>query len=59
MSTSRQYKVVTEGSPNEVWASGFYGDAGKTKAEQRIAEGYWHRFMYERDRQKKLIVVED
>lgn len=52
-----EYKVVTEDSPNEVWATGFYGDYGKAKAEKRIAEGYFHKHMYESDKSKKLIVV--
>jgi hypothetical protein len=30
-----EYKVVTDGSPNEVWATGFYGDYGKAKAQKR------------------------
>jgi len=53
-----KYKVVTENSTNEVWASGFYGDSGKIKAQKRIDEGYFHKYMYEADKSKKLIVVE-
>lgn len=53
------YKVVTEGAENEKWATGFYGENGKQKAQERIDEGYFHRYMYESDRNKKLIVVED
>ena len=52
-----EYKVVTDGAPNELWALGFYGATGKAKAEQMVAEGYWHRRMYETDRHKRLIVV--
>jgi hypothetical protein len=52
-----EYKVVTEDSPNEVWATGFYGDYGKAKAEKIIDEGYFHKYMYESDKSKKLIVV--
>jgi hypothetical protein len=52
-----EYKVITKGSPLEVWAAGFYGEHGKAKAEKRIAEGYWHRFMYEKDKHKELEVV--
>lgn len=52
------YKVVTKGAENEVWASGFYGEQGKAKAQKRIDEGYWHRLMYEQDKSKTLIVVE-
>lgn len=51
------YKVVTEGAPNELWASGFYGEDGKAKAERMVAEGYWHRLMYEKDRAKILAVI--
>jgi hypothetical protein len=53
-----EYKVVTEGSSNEVWATGFYGDYGKEKAQKRIDEGYFYKHMYESDKSKKLIVVE-
>ena len=53
-----KYKVVTEGSPNEVWAAGFYGDYGKQKAQKRINEGYFHKYMYEVAKSKKLIVME-
>ena len=52
-----KYKVITEGYPNEVWAIGFYGDYGKEKAQKRTDEGYYHQFMYESDKSKKLIVV--
>lgn len=52
-----EFKVVTEGSPNEVWASGFYGDAGREKAWRMVLDGYWHRLMYAADRHKKLEVV--
>ena len=53
-----EYKVVTEGSPNEVWEIGFYGNYGKAEAQKRIDEGYFHKYMYESDKSKKLIVVE-
>jgi len=52
-----EYKVITKGSPNEVWATGFYNEQGKQKAQERINEGYWHKLMYEADKSKKLIVV--
>lgn len=48
------YKVVTQGAPLEVWAVGFWDRA---KAERMIAEGYFHRHMYERDKGKTLCVV--
>ena len=48
------YKVVTQGNHNEVWASGFYD---KQKAVDRIKEGYFHRYMYEKDKHKILIVI--
>ena len=51
------YKVVTEGAPTELWASGFYGEDGKAKAERMVAEVYWHRLMYEKDRAKILAVI--
>jgi len=53
-----EYRVITEGLPNEVWATGFYGDEGKKKAQERINSGYFHKHMYESDKSKKLIVVE-
>ena len=52
-----EYKVITKGNPLELWASGFYGDHGKAKAEKRVAEGYFHRRMYENDKHKELEVV--
>lgn len=52
-----KYKVVTEGKPNEVWATGFYGDNGKSKAQKKIDEGYFHKYMYQSDKIKNLIVV--
>ena len=48
------YKVVSECNKNEVWATEFYS---KEKALQRIDEGYYHQFMYKKDKGKKLIVV--
>lgn len=52
-----KYQVITKDNPLEVWASGFYGDSGKQKAERMIAVGYWHRVMYEKDKHKELTVV--
>jgi hypothetical protein len=52
-----EYKVVSECNQNELWASGYYGEAGKAKAQKAIDEGYFHRFMYQQDKHKKLIVV--
>ena len=49
------YKVVTQYNQNEVWASGFYD---KEKAQKKIDEGYFHRYMYEKDKHKKLIVIQ-
>ncbi len=48
------YKVIIEDAPNEVWAVGFYG---KEKAQNRIDTGYFHKYMYESDKHKTLIVV--
>lgn len=52
------YKVVTKRSENEVWASGFFGKQGKAKAQKRINKGYFHKYMYEKDKSKSLIIVE-
>lgn len=52
-----EYKVITDGAPTELWASGFYGDEGRAKAEKMVSEGYWHKFMFDRDRHKTLAVV--
>ena len=49
------YKVVSECDNKEVWATGF---SSKEKAQKRIDEGYYHNFMYECDKHKKLIVIE-
>ena len=48
------YKVVSECNNNEVWATGF---CSKEKAQNRINKGYFHRFMYEKDKNKKLIII--
>ena len=48
------YKVVSECNHNELWGSGFYS---KEKAQERIDEGYFHRYMYNADKHKKLIVI--
>jgi len=56
---SKSYKVVTEGSQLEVWAMGFHGESGKQRAEEMIREGYWHKLMYEKDKHKTLIVVQE
>ncbi len=48
------YKVVSECNKNEVWETGFYS---KEKAQTRIDEGYFHQYMYEQDKNKRLIVV--
>jgi len=49
------YKVVTKGSINEVWATGFYNTE---KPQKMIDEGYFHKVMYKEGREKVLIVVE-
>lgn len=50
----KMYKVVSECNHLEVWATGFLS---KEKAQKRINEGYFHQYMYEADKHKKLIVV--
>lgn len=50
------YKVISKDYPNELWAGGFYS---KDKAQKRVDEGYFHRHMYEKDKHKKLIVVNE
>jgi len=50
------YKVVTKGSINEVWSTGFYNTE---KPQKMINEGYFHQLMYEKDKHKELIVIED
>ena len=49
------YTVVTKGSLNEVWATGFYSTE---KPQKMIDEGYFHKYMYKEDRDKVLIVIE-
>ena len=49
------YKVVSECNNNEVWASGLYSIE---KAQKRIDKGYFHNCMYEKDKSKKLIIIE-
>jgi hypothetical protein len=52
-----EYEVVTEGNPNEVWATGFQGESGKEKAQKLVDNGYFHLYMYKTDKDKKLIVI--
>jgi len=42
------YKIVTKGNELELWATGFYGESGKKKAQKYIDE---------KDKNKVLIVV--
>lgn len=48
------YKVVSECNHLEVWANGFHS---KDKAQTLINEGYFHKYMYDADKHKKLIVL--
>jgi hypothetical protein len=48
------YKVMSKDHPNELWGIGFYS---KEKAQRRIDEGYYQKYMCEKDKSKKLIVV--
>lgn len=48
------YKVVTKGAELEVWGRGFYS---KERAEAKVKSGYFHRYMYQKDKHKTLIVV--
>ena len=52
-----EYQVVSEENHNEVWARGFYNNAGKERAQTRVNAGYFHKFTYEKDKHKKLIVI--
>jgi len=48
------YKVVSQCNHNEVWATGFHS---KEVAQKRINDGYFHRYMYDHDKHKTLIVI--
>ena len=50
------FKVITKGNPLEVWGTGF---RTREKAQKRVDEGYFHRFMYDKDKGKNLEVVEE
>lgn len=52
----KSYKVVSKDSYNEVWAKGF---SSIEKPQRLINEGYFHKYMYEKDKNKELIVVEE
>jgi hypothetical protein len=54
-SNNMEYHVITKGNPLEVWAMGFYD---RERAESKVREGYWHQYMYEKDKHKELEVVE-
>jgi hypothetical protein len=49
------YKVISKCNNNEVWGSGFYS---KEKAQNKINEGYFHKYMHKKDKHKKLIIKE-
>ena len=48
------YQVVTSDNHNEVWAIGDY----KPSLERKLEGKYWHKFMYEKDKHKTLIIIE-
>jgi hypothetical protein len=48
------YKVMSKDYPNELWATGFYS---KEKAQGLIDKGYFQKYMYEKDKIKKLVVI--
>jgi hypothetical protein len=52
-----EYKVITENDPHELWASGFYNDYGRMRAQAMVDGGYWHAIMNKSDKHKKLVVV--
>lgn len=53
MNEFRKFKVVSECNHLEVWG---YFDS-KERAELRIKEGYFKKFMYLKDQYKTLIVI--
>ena len=53
-SANGYYKVVTSTNHKEVWARGF---SNTEKPQRLIAEGYFHKYMYESDKHKTLIVI--
>lgn len=52
----REYMVVDADDMHAVYAAGFYGPAGREKAERMVAEGYWHRIAPQL-KGRKLIVI--
>lgn len=49
-----KYAIVSENNPKECWGIG----NDKNGMQQRIDSGYYHKFMYEKDKGKKLIIIE-
>lgn len=52
-----EYEVRAEHDPLWLQATGFYGEHGKAKAQRLIDEGYFNRYLYEKDKDTKFIVV--
>ena len=52
-----KYKIVEKDNIYAVHSVGYYGDAGKEKAQKRIDTGECHK--YWSDKGKDFIVVED
>ena len=58
--TDRQgaYEVRAKHNPNLLMATGFYGEAGRAKAQRMIDERYWEPYLVADLKGTEFIVVE-
>lgn len=52
-----EYEVIASNIPNFLMAVGFYGEAGKAKAQKMIDEGYFNRHLMPEFKHATFIVV--
>lgn len=52
-----KYKIVEKNNRLAVHSSGYYGDSGKKKAQQRVGSGYCSRHWF--NKSVEFIVIED
>jgi len=54
-----KYKVIASNYDNFLMATGFYGESGKQKAQERIDSGYFNKYLMPELKDATFIVVED
>lgn len=48
------FMIVTAGNWLEVWSVGY---ASREKAQERVDTGFYKKYMYPQDKNKKLVVI--